>query len=74
MTPEQTDKYIVHMSEYVRPRVNFTLSPEAIDLLEEIAQTLGTSRSAAVEEAVRWFWAERVAGLAKKLGRRKGKR
>ncbi len=61
-------------SEYVKARVNFMLSQEARELLEELAATLGLSKSSAVELAIRKLWAAEGAPLAQKLKRRKGRR
>ncbi len=67
------------MSEYVRERVTYTLSPEAIELLEETAKALGLSKSAAVDLAIRRLWSSDAAPLAAQLkqrrkGRAKGRR
>ena len=53
------------MSEYVKQRVNFMLTPEASDLLDELGEALGLSRSAAVEVAIRKLWRSEIAGLVK---------
>ena len=58
-------------SEYVRQRVDITLSVEVIELLAELAQTLGLSRSGTVELAVRKLWEREGAPLAKKLRQRR---
>ncbi len=60
-------------SEYVKARVNFMLSQEARELLEELAATLGLSMSSAVELAIRKLWAAEGAPLAQKLKRRRGR-
>ena len=67
------------MTEYVRERVTYTLSPEAIELLEETAKALGLSKSAAVDLAIRRLWSAEAAPLAAQLkhrrkGRAKGRR
>ena len=59
------------MSEYVRERVTYTLSPEAIELLEETAKALGLSKSAAVDLAIRRLWSADVAPLAAQLKSRR---
>ena len=59
------------MTEYVRQRVNFTLSVEALDLLDQTADALGLSKSAAVDLAIRRLWQGDVADLAAKLKKRR---
>ena len=54
-------------------KVQHTLSPDAVELLEELAETLGLSRSTALELAIRRLWATEKE-LAAKLKRRKRRR
>ncbi len=61
-------------SEYVKVRVNFMMTEEARELLEELAATLGLSMSSAVELAIRKMWSTEGSALAAKLKRRKGRR
>lgn len=59
----------------LRERVNYTLSPEALELIEETAEALGIARSQVVEQAVRLFWTEHAARIARRLrSRRHGQR
>ncbi len=57
-----------------KEKVHYTLSPETLDLLEELATALSLSRSSTVELAIRKLWAAEGAALAQKLKRRKGRR
>jgi len=41
-----------------RPVTSFTLTPEAINLLDDVVKSLGVSRSAVVEMMVRRFASE----------------
>ncbi len=59
------------MSEYVRQKVNFSLSVECLDLLAETTAALGLSKSAAVEVAVRRLWQQDVSALAGQLSKRR---
>ncbi len=59
------------MSEYVRQKVNFSLSVECLDLLVETAAALGLSKSATVEVAIRRLWQTDVSKLAARLKKRR---
>ncbi len=59
------------MSEYVRQKVNFSLSVECLDLLAETAAALGLSKSATVELAIRRLWRTDVSALAGQLSKRR---
>ncbi len=59
------------MTEYVRQKVNFSLSVECLDLLAETAAALGLSKSATVEVAVRRLWQQDVSALAGQLSKRR---
>ena len=59
------------MSEYTRQKVNFSLSVECLDLLEETASALGLSKSAVVDMAVRRLWQKDVSELAARLKKRR---
>ena len=59
-------------SEYVKRHATYTISEEALELLEELAMALGLSKSAVVELAIRKLWASEGSAIAAKLKRRGG--